>query len=277
VSDFGGFTSATRRLVQLSDGRSAFAKGATDDLTERWLRAEHDVYTQLGGSFMPELLGWDDSGPRPILLIEDLSRAHWPPPWRPGDVDLVLAALEELHRCPTWLRLPRLEDEYPSSGGWQEVAADPGPFLSVGLASSDWLDTNLDLLRSASDRAARSGEAVVHGDIRSDNLCLLDGRARIVDWNWASVGNPDADITFWFPSLVLEGGAPPFEPSPELMAWVSGFFASYAGLPQIPNAPGVRAIQLAQLRIALPWTCRLLQIEPPDGNSGPPRPGITVP
>jgi hypothetical protein len=59
VGNFGGFTSASRRLVTLPDGRRVFAKGATNDLTETWLRAEHHVYTHLHGSFIPQLLGWD--------------------------------------------------------------------------------------------------------------------------------------------------------------------------------------------------------------------------
>jgi hypothetical protein len=61
VGHFGGFTPASRRLVALPDGPRAFAKGATNDLTEGWLLAEHHVYTHLRGSFMPRLLGWDDS------------------------------------------------------------------------------------------------------------------------------------------------------------------------------------------------------------------------
>ncbi|MDQ6918991.1 MAG: aminoglycoside phosphotransferase family protein [Candidatus Dormibacteraeota bacterium] len=261
--NFGGFTPASRRLVTLPDGRSAFAKGATTDLTEAWLRAEHHVYTHLRGSFMPLLLGWDDSGERPVMLLEDLTGARWPPPWEAGDEALVLAALEEIHAATPPPGLPGWEAEFRS--GWPAIVRDRGPFLSLGLVTEDWLEANLLAFQAASERARLAGESLVHFDIRSDNLCFRDGRAVIVDWNWASLGDPAFDAQFWLPSLVLEGGSPPIELAPEYAAWMVGFFGARAGLPGFPDAPGVRPIQLAQLKVVLPWACRLLDIPLPDG------------
>jgi hypothetical protein len=216
---------------------------------------------------MPQLLGWDNSKERPVLLLEDLSQARWPPPWQAGDEALVMAALDELHAAPAPPGLPGAESDV--SAGWPELGADPLPFLSLGLVSAAWLDANLATLQSAGERAALAGGSVVHLDIRSDNLCFKDGRALIVDWNWASLGNPAVDAQFWLPSLVLEGGIPPIDLEPEYAAWLVGFFAARAGLPVIVDAPGVRPIQLAQLKVVLPWACRLLDIQPPDGNSVP--------
>jgi len=265
VANFGGFTAASRGLVTLPDGRNAFAKGATNDLTEAWLRTEHNVYTHLNGSFMPQLLGWDESGERPRLLLEDLSGARWPPPWRLGDEALIMAALDELHAAPAPPGLPNAEDEIGDS--WSDVVIDPKPFLSLGLVSAAWLDANLAALQDASRRAWLAGSSVVHLDIRSDNLCVREERALIVDWNWTALGNPAIDAQFWLPSLVLEGGAPPVELEPEYAARILGFFAARAGLPTIPDAPRVRAVQLAQLEVVLPWACRLLGIDAPHGNS----------
>src|SRR5206468_3576505 len=92
----GGYTLMEHWLIEL-DGSRAFAKVAVDEPTAGFLRAEERVYSQIEGSFAPAFLGWDDDGVRPILLLEDLSECHWPPPWRDGDVDAVLAALDELH------------------------------------------------------------------------------------------------------------------------------------------------------------------------------------
>jgi aminoglycoside phosphotransferase (APT) family kinase protein len=107
----------------------------------------------------------------------------------------------------------------------------------------------------------------VHLDVRSDNLCLRDGRCLIVDWNWAARGNPQLDLTFWLPSLRLEGGPEPDAVGggidPELAALCAGFFACRAGLPEVPVAPGLRAIQRAQLEIALPWAARALGLSRP--------------
>ena len=99
----------------------------------------------------------------------------------------------------------------------------------------------------------------MHCDVRSDNLCLRDGRAVLLDWNHARIGNPAFDVAFWLPSLVLEGTAPPegFGVD-EFAAVVAGFFASRAGLPPPEGAPRVRGFQRAQLEVALPWACRVL-------------------
>lgn len=95
-----GYTPAQRWVVQLSNGTSAFVKGAVDEATAQWLRTEHRVYSTIEASFLPEFLGWDGGGSNPVLLLEDLSAAYWPPPWRPGDADLVLLALARVHATP---------------------------------------------------------------------------------------------------------------------------------------------------------------------------------
>jgi hypothetical protein len=41
---------------------------------------------------------------------------------------------------------------------------------------------------------------------------------------------------------------------------LTSYFAYCAPKPVIPNAPRVRDIQLAQLRVCLPWMCRLLDL-----------------
>ena len=95
-----GYTPAERWVVQLGDGSSAFVKGAVDEATAGWLRVEHRVYTTIEAGYLPELRGWDDDGKSPVLLLEDLSAAYWPPPWRPGDVGPVLDALAKVRATP---------------------------------------------------------------------------------------------------------------------------------------------------------------------------------
>jgi Ser/Thr protein kinase RdoA (MazF antagonist) len=132
-------------------------------------------------------------------------------------------------------------------------------FFVSGLVSQDWLDDALPLLVRAWETTPIDGEALVHCDVRSDNLCLRDGRAIIFDWNHARIGNPDFDIAFWLPSLALEGGPPPQAFGvDEFAVYVAGFFAAHAGLPPPEGAPHVRGFQLAQLEVALPWAIRVL-------------------
>jgi aminoglycoside phosphotransferase (APT) family kinase protein len=132
-----------------------------------------------------------------------------------------------------------------------------------------WLDRALPILIDAADPRLLDGTALLHTDVRSDNLCFRDGATVLVDWNHTSVGNPEIDVAFFLPSLHLEGGPPPRDVAPHvtpgMAAHVAGYFASRAGLPAPPTAPLVRDIQRRQLEVALPWAAALLDLPPPDG------------
>jgi hypothetical protein len=267
-----GYTTNERLLVDLEDGRRAFVKIAIDADSSAWLRTEHWMYAELEGSFMPRLLAWDDSAEFPLLAIEDLRDAHWPPPWSPEQIDAVLAALDELARTPPPDGLASLETAELAGRlltGWDEIAGDPEPFLSVGLVSRAWLDEALPQLQAATASAPVAGEQLLHLDVRSDNICIRGDRALLVDWNWACVGNALLDLAGWLPSLHLEGGPPPHEVSEEAGAFapvLAGFWGARAGLPPPPTAASVvRELQRAQLAIALPWAARTLGLPPPDG------------
>jgi hypothetical protein len=254
----GGWSVNEHWIVELADGRRAFLKhSAPTEPCPAWLRDERAAYAAFEGSFVPQVLGWED-GARPLLVLEDLSPgAHWPPPWRPGDVDAVLAALREVAAAQVFAELPRLADE--SIGGWPAVAWDPEPFLRLELVSRAWLDVALPRLVDAWEATPIDGDSLLHCDVRSDNLCLRAGRAIIFDWSHARIGNPDFDVAFWLPSLALEGGPQPETFGVDAFAvYVAGFFAALAGLPPPEGAPQVRGFQLAQLEVALPWACRAL-------------------
>jgi hypothetical protein len=259
----GGYTNARRQIVTLADQRTAFVKTAVDEQTRGWLEAEQRIYAAVSGPFMPRVLASGED----VLVLEDLSGAHWPPPWRDGDVQAVLAALDELHALTPPPGLPHPQQADDLRGGWPDVAAEPEPFLSLGLASPAWLSESLPTLLDAAARAELDGDSLVHLDVRSDNLCLRDRRCLIVDWNWAARGNPQLDLAFWLPSMRLEGGPEPEAVGsgidPELVALCAGFFACRAGLGEVPVAPGLRAIQRAQLEIALPWAARALGLSRP--------------
>ena len=241
-----------------ADGSRAFLKLASVDPSPQWVRDERHVFACVSGPFMPRFLGFED-GEQPLLILEDmLPDARWPPPWHPGDVDAVLAALAEVAAAPLAGALPRLVDTWDGEG-WPVVAADPAPFLSLGIISAQWLVESLPALLDASGRTPLAGESLVHGDVRSDNLCLRSERAVLLDWNHARVGNPAFDVACWLPSLVLEGGPPPESFGvDEFAALVAGYFAANAGLAAPTGAPRVRAFQRAQLEVALPWACRTL-------------------
>jgi hypothetical protein len=265
----GGQTAAHRWLVRLADGTGAFVKiGATLE-TAAWVRDEHLAYIRLRAQpFLPRMLGYSDRDDRPVLAIEDLSDGHWPPPWERSHVEAVLACLDEVHATTPPPDLPTVDrHDLELHGSWGAVAADPAPLLALGLCGPEWLEAYLPALDAAAREAVTEGDALLHMDVRSDNLCLRDGRAVLIDWNWACVGDPRFDLAAWLPSLEAEGGPAPETilgaPAPELAAMLAGYFCAHAGLPPIPEAPHVREMQLQQARTALPWAARELGLPPP--------------
>ncbi len=263
----GGWTTNERWSLDLADGRRAFAKMATNDVLARFLRDEHRHLSLFDEDFRCEILAWGD-GEQPMLILEDLRDARWPPPWEPGDVERVLAALERVWAMPTE-GLPAPKQLETMFNGWRTVATDPSGFLGLGFASLDWLEVCLPTLVEAESSATYEGDDFIHMDVRSDNLCFANDRVVLVDWNWALRGSRTFDLAGWLPSLRLEGGPLPEEVAPglgALAAYIAGYFAKNAHLPPPPTAPRVRRFQRRQLRIALPWACRELGLPLPDGD-----------
>jgi hypothetical protein len=261
----GGYSPAARWRIELDSGKTAFVKIGVTAHTVDALRSESDAYHQLRAPFLPRLLAWEDDVAAPILVLEDLGEAYWPPPWNPELVSEVRATLRAVHDTRAKLR-PFAELHGSFNDGWQQVAADPAPFLALGLAGSAWLESALPLLVRASAQVRTEGNELCHLDVRSDNLCRASRGVVLIDWNFACIGNGALDTGFWLPSLAAEGGPLPEEtlPSePEIAACVSGFFAARAGLPAIPDAPKVRYVQLEQLKPALLWAARALGLPLP--------------
>jgi hypothetical protein len=266
----GGYTAAERWICTLENGASAFAKVAVDTRTAQWLREEHHVYQYVDPPYMARLLGWsDDHSDRPILLLEDLSHADWPPPWTQARIDQVLALISSVAATSAPLDLPRLADQKESVfSGWATVARDPRAFLSLGLCSMAWLDRSLERLVQVEAEADVAGESFLHLDVRSDNLCFDGARTVLVDWNLAAIGNPRIELIGWLPSLSIEGGPPPDQfsgPDDAPFAVITaGHFAARAGLPPSSPTSGARISQLMQLEPSLAWACRLVGLDPPD-------------
>lgn len=261
----GGYTPAARWLVGTRNGRF-FAKIGATPSTAVLLRREFRAYEAISAPFMPTPVAWEDDPRAPLLIIEDLSRGHWPPPWRPHHVAQVRETIALMHSMTA-----ALPTDQAIHGAWQAhwaaVAADPQPFLTLRLASDHWLQGALPALIAAEARCPTAGEALTHNDLRSDNICITPEGVKFVDWPEACRGNPRLDLGFWLPSLAYEGGPQPeaiLPAAPEVAAWVAGFFAARAGLPPIPDAPRVRLVQRQQLETALPWAARALGLPPPN-------------
>jgi len=261
----GGYTVAERWIVELEDGSSVFVKCATDADTAGWLEEELKAYRAIEADFMPRLYGWGEAG-RPLMILQDLSAASWSWDWSDESVRRVLELLGRVGGTPAPSELKPLTDMAQDFTGWREIAEAPEDFLRLGLVDAAWLKRCLPALIDAEASARLEGEALVHVDVRSDNLCALGERTYLVDWNWARRGNPAFDLVAWLPSLHAEGGPAPWDitlAEPELISAIAGLFAVRAPKPPHKQGPAIRQLQLRQLRAALPWVIRALGLPEP--------------
>ena len=268
----GGHTSALRLRLTRADGRTAFMKIAS----ESRLRTEQHVYQHLTGRhFLPGLLADGDEDGHPWLLLEDLGTGGWPPPWPPGGITAVRDTLDAVHATPVPPGIGPVGEDSRVVAGWRIVDEDPTPLLRAGV-DAGWLKRYLPDLIEASRPDLVKGDALVHLDVRSDNVCLTSRGAVLVDWHSAAAGNPAADLAFWLPSLAMETGLRPDDREPDLdpgfAVLVAGFYACIAGPPERDTVPrSVRALQRAELNVALAWAARVLGIPgPPRGPGGRP-------
>jgi Phosphotransferase enzyme family len=266
-----GFSPGVAARLQLAGGGRAFVK-AVGDLnpdSPQMHRAEIRIAAALPASTpAPRLLGSIDSGGWVILLFADIEGRLPAMPWQPAELDRVLAAMADLAAAltPSPIDAPCVTRESVLGQGWRKLA-EAG--LSRQVELGPWAMSHLDDLAALEARwgAAATGDSLVHGDIRADNILLTTDRVFFVDWPWASLAAPWFDLVAMLPSVAMQGG-----PAPEailtrhpvargadadaitaVVAAVTGFFLWQAGLPDPPGLPTVRAFQRAQGEVALDW------------------------
>lgn len=259
----GGYTPALRLLCKTANAGFFVKIGVTPGTSEN-LNREIRIYNCLSADFMPQLVAWENRESEPILIIEDLSMHHWAPPWNERQIELTLAQINVLHNTTAAVESYR-EAHGIQYGHWKTVAEDPKPLLSLKIVHAQWLESALPVLIRYEENCPTAGDSLTHWDLRSDNICITESVAKFVDWNGACLSNPKLDLGCWLPSLAYEAGLKPekiLPDAPEVAAWVSGYFASRAGLPEIADAPRVRFVQRKQLATALPWAVRALDLPP---------------
>jgi hypothetical protein len=265
-----GLSAALRFAVRFHDGTPAFVKAATDNDTERWLRTEYAALDGVRGAFMPAVVGWiDESRQRPILLTADFSGAYWPAShrgvtWRPGDVDALFATIAEVSATRAPGTLPALE---VAPGGWPSLTGASAALEREGVCSAAWLGRALPALIEAEAALEVGGSALVHGDIRSDNVCIEGGRAILVDWSHAARGNGDHNLASVLDTLHLEGGPPPASFRPAAGPWAAAAAAATARRLLAGGGPEWLRDVLRRLAIIdLDWAAAALRLPPREGR-----------
>jgi aminoglycoside phosphotransferase (APT) family kinase protein len=282
-SQLSGFYPGAAARLRTADGRRFFAKTVGPELNPDspfFHRREARVLAAFPESLPVAKLLWtyhEGDGGWVLLLFEDIEGWHPAEPWLDEELSRILDAIAALSTSLTPVpdslaHLERLEsDELFTHQWWQQVALNPPPLLD------DWSRRHLDLLIELEARAPESvaGEALVHIDIRADNVLLTEDRVVIVDWAHARIGAGWIDLLCFFPSVAMQGGpdletlfvqhslgksADPAAVTAALAA-ITGYLTYNEHQPEPPALPGLRAFQAAQGVEARRWLAERLRLE----------------
>lgn len=279
ASQPGGFSPGVASRVCLADGRRIFLKAAgpaPNPDTPGLHRAEARIAAALPATApVPQLLrAWDVEG-WVVLAFEDVDGKMPAQPWQPGELRRVLAAASGLSALldPSPVDVPTLADRFSGKfQGWHRLSAASGEGTDDLTWLDPWAQRNLGRLAEREDdwSASVAGSALVHGDLRADNVLLTGERVMVVDWPWAAVGAPWFDVVAMGPSVIVQGGqdviglldefldaqgAHPENVTTVLTA-LAGYFLHQSVQPAPPGLPTLRHFQGAQGEAALRWLRR---------------------
>lgn len=256
-----GYRSDWAGVVTLGGGAdSMFVKARCGSEPVSILNHERAVLEHLPAGLGPSVKGWYHSPADEVavLALQDLSANRWPPPWSADGIDQTIGLLNRVAAVDLAMdAMPRLADIASHIGNWITIAADPVPFLAVGLRPVRWLNRVLPSLLDMKFEECLAGEQLTHFDVRSDNICFGREGPVLIDWADSCRGNSRIDLLSWLPSLRVEGGPEPWSLVPDaelgLIAFLAGYWSSQAGLPEPDGTPGLRRLQRAQAAVALDW------------------------
>jgi fructosamine-3-kinase len=284
---WGGYApTPTYRLV-LKDGRRAFFKGTFQDsnkFMKKALRAEERVYRELAsvlGKWMPQMYVTFHMNDWHVLVLEDLGPQSVPP-WTSQRTQAITHALAAFHQStlgsqpPTWLSSP---EEDLAQENWGKTAQESQGFQHIAALAGEEAPQALKWLQQISPtieyvmqqpNLKEGTYAILHGDLRSDNLRFHQGQLRLFDWPSITLGRPEWDMVAFAQTVTVEGG-----PSPEQVmmwygeqfpvdtatvecsiAWWLTFFAHRAWRPEVPGLPRLRRFQRQQLAVLISWAAR---------------------
>ena len=196
VDCVGGMSPGPAARLRSTAGVRAFVKACGPELnpdTPGLLRTEAGVLAALPPHpALPRLLDVYDDGDWVALLVEDVDGSMPQLPWRRPDLDRVARALADARPALDAATLPDVPAARETSPLLQHRWRD----LAQHLGRVDpWWRTRHDALAFHAARAVDvvDGDAVVHWDVRADNVVLTDDRTVLVDWGQARRGAPWMD------------------------------------------------------------------------------------
>ena len=196
-----GFSLGAALRIVTRSGRVAVVKAVTPTVgpeSADLLAREGAILRLLSGSpHAPRLLGQTAAGDAQALVLDEVPGVHPGEPWTRAHLHLVgraCAVLQSRGRAEGALDdLPSLADVLePALGGWRRIR-------DQGVALDGWAGKHLDGLVALEPgwRDAVAGDALLHADLRADNVLVHKQGAVLIDWPWASRGAP------WFDLVLL--------------------------------------------------------------------------
>lgn len=274
VNAVGGYSPGPASRCDLADGRKVFIKACSDELSAfatPMHRQEAKVLADFpdhipAPSFIAGVTFEDWFG----LIVEHVDGETPPEPLTATVATEVLEFMvdfaEVMQVCPPSVqnRIGASPFEKANYWAWRQIRDSS---MSDGLG--EWSRANLARLIELEDDwiDAAHGEALIHGDLRTDNMVLRGARGVAVDWPGASRGAPWIDFLGLLPAMHLNGGPAPwdvFDSHPIgaaadrdavtcYVAMISGYFVRQSLLPPPPNLEHLRRFQADQGAITTAW------------------------
>lgn len=211
VSQPGGFSEGLAARVLLANGGRAFVKAASSSTAPAvadFHRREIAVSRRLPGQVpVPRLLDADDDGTWVVLVFEEIPGRLPAQPWRPAELDRVLAAVTEMANLLTPSPVEAAVLGQPRLGGWPALAQDAAARAKVAELSP-WAARHVDRLVALEENASLDGRTLLHGDLYPFNIMLTADRVFAVDWPHAWVGPRHCDVVTLLSSASLSGVDP---------------------------------------------------------------------
>jgi hypothetical protein len=260
----GGFSEAKRGLIDLPNGVEAFVKIGNSENTKKWAQKEIKVYRMLhkhNYPYVPALLAVNDE--ESAFAIEAFPQEagwDWHANWDVARLDETVKAMDALAS----LQLNDSERNYLAGAaldmdkdGWGPLSQSKEKqsvlIRKLKDAGKEDVSQQVDFITDAQRSVAYDfhNENFVHFDMRADN-CAWNvelGQARIVDWNWAQIGDRDLEMAAFLVSVVKSGLKLPKRHQSRLTSdalhWMAGFWLESAASPIWPGGPeDLRRLQL---------------------------------
>ena len=212
----GGFSPGVAARLRCADGTRSFVKAVSAEAnpqSPRLHRREGQNLAALDPVIVarqlpvPRLRGMVDLDPWVALVLDDVDGRPPGLPWRAGDLQQVLAALDRLAGAltPAPITVRSIAEMYARAfTGWRALAG------SAGKDRLDpWSRAHLDELAALEPAWAvhSAGDTLLHTDVRADNLLLTaDGEVVVVDWPHACRGSAFVELVLFAPSVAMQGG-----------------------------------------------------------------------